>query len=334
MTVSYFSALLLNFCDFSRFAPDRRAVRIGNFWGLPVNFTAFAVVSVTVTAGSLSLYGKAITDPVLLVARVNNKAVLVLAAITFTVATIGINVVANFVSPAFDIANLWPSKVSFRTGGFITAGLALVVMPWKIYSTPVIINDFLGTLGASLGPLFGIMMLDFYLRRPQHVVTDDLYRGRARGGVLLHQRSQSPGVHGLHPRRGHLRGRGTGADLRQSRPLLMVDRSHLGGRALPGGDGWAPATRSTRASTSLRETAGLRGRVHTSVPAPGHHHRTSYNESSDDSHGSVESDGHHTPESPSASPAIRSATIHSGPKHGIPALSRPPRSRRICDAGT
>jgi NCS1 family nucleobase:cation symporter-1 len=63
-------------------------------------------VSVTVTAGSLAVYGKAITDPVLLVAQVHSKAVLILAAVTFTVATIGINVVANFVSPAFDIANL------------------------------------------------------------------------------------------------------------------------------------------------------------------------------------------------------------------------------------
>ncbi len=195
LTLSYFSALLLNFCDFSRFAPDVRSVRIGNFWGLPVNFSAFALVSVTVTAGSLAVYHKAITDPVLLVAQVNNKAVLILAAITFTIATIGINVVANFVSPAFDIANLWPRKVSFRTGGFITAGLALVVMPWKIYSTPVIINYFLGALGAFLGPLFGIMMLDYYITRRQQVVTDDLYRPDP-GGTYYYDRGVNPNAIG------------------------------------------------------------------------------------------------------------------------------------------
>lgn len=191
LTLAYFSALLLNFCDFSRFAPSVKAVRTGNFWGLPVNFSAFALVSVTVTAGSLAVYGKAITDPVLLVAQNHNKAVLILAAITFTVATIGINVVANFVSPAFDIANLWPAKVSFRTGGFITAGLALVVMPWKLYSTPVIINYFLGTLGAFLGPLFGIMMLDYYLTRKQVVVTADLYRPEP-GGEYYYVKGVNP----------------------------------------------------------------------------------------------------------------------------------------------
>ena len=191
LTLSYFPALLLNFCDFSRFAPSVRAVRVGNFWGLPVNFSAFALISVVVTAGSISLYGKAITDPVLLVAQVDNKLILVLGAITFTVATIGINVVANFVSPAFDIANLWPGKVSFRTGGLITAVLALIVMPWKIYSTPVIINYFLGALGAFLGPLFGIMMIDYYVTRGQRVVAEDLYRAEP-GGTYYYRKGVNP----------------------------------------------------------------------------------------------------------------------------------------------
>jgi NCS1 family nucleobase:cation symporter-1 len=195
LTLAYFSALLLNFCDFSRFAPSIRAVRTGNFWGLPVNFSAFALVSVTVTAGSLAVYGKAITDPVLLVAQVHSKAILILAAITFTVATIGINVVANFVSPAFDIANLWPARVSFRTGGFITAGLALVVMPWKIYSTPVIINYFLGTLGAFLGPLYGILMLDYYITRRQVVIAEDLYRPEP-GGAYYYRKGVNPNAIG------------------------------------------------------------------------------------------------------------------------------------------
>jgi len=83
LTVSYFSTLLLNFCDFSRFAPSRRAVKVGNFWGLPVNFIAFSIVSVVVTAGSVAVYGKAIFDPIELVQRMDNTWVAVIGAITF-----------------------------------------------------------------------------------------------------------------------------------------------------------------------------------------------------------------------------------------------------------
>jgi NCS1 family nucleobase:cation symporter-1 len=64
LTVTYFATLLLNFCDFSRFAPDRRSVFRANLWGLPANFIAFSVVSVMVTAGTRQVYGEYIYDPV------------------------------------------------------------------------------------------------------------------------------------------------------------------------------------------------------------------------------------------------------------------------------
>jgi NCS1 family nucleobase:cation symporter-1 len=176
LTVAYFSTLMLNFCDFSRFAPNRRAVRQGNFWGLPVNFTAFAVVSVIVTAGTIKVFGKAITDPVLIVGRIHNTATLVIGALVFIVATIGINIVANFVSPAYDLANVAPKHIDFQRGGLISAVLALVVLPWKLYSSPVAVNYFLGGLGAFLGPLFAIIMVDYYLIRHERVCMPDLYR--------------------------------------------------------------------------------------------------------------------------------------------------------------
>ena len=116
LVVAYFSTLLLNFCDFSRFSPSERMVKVGNFWGLPVNFTAFSLVTVVVTAGSVAVYGEAITDPVQLVARIPNTLVLIVGAVTFAVATVGINIVANFVSPAYDLANVAPKHIDFRRG--------------------------------------------------------------------------------------------------------------------------------------------------------------------------------------------------------------------------
>lgn len=176
LVVAYFSTLMLNFCDFSRFAPTRRSVIVGNLLGLPVNFTAFAVVSVLVTAATITVFGKAITDPVLIVSKVPNTAVLVLGAAMFAVATIGINIVANFVSPAYDLANVAPKYINFQRGGLIAAVVSIVVMPWKIYANPVAVNYFLGGLGALLGPLFGIIFLDYFLIRRQKVDVDDLYR--------------------------------------------------------------------------------------------------------------------------------------------------------------
>jgi nucleobase:cation symporter-1, NCS1 family len=176
LVVNYFSTLMLNFTDFSRFAPTERMVRVGNFWGLPVNFVLFSAVVVVTTAGSLAVYGQAISDPVELVAKIPSIVVLILGAVTFAVATIGINIVANFVSPCYDLSNAFPKHIDFRRGGLITAVLAVVVTPWNIYSSPVAINYFLGGLGALLGPLFGIIVVDYYLVKQGRVDDDGLYR--------------------------------------------------------------------------------------------------------------------------------------------------------------
>src|SRR5215208_4390381 len=176
LVVAYFSTLLLNFCDFSRFSPSERMVKVGNFWGLPVNFTAFSLVTVIVTAGSVAVYGESITDPVELVAKIPNTLVLIIGAVTFAVATVGINIVANFVSPAYDLANVAPKYIDFRRGGLITALLALLVTPWNIYNSPVAVNYFLGGLGAFLGPLFGIIVVDYYLVKRGHIDVEGLYR--------------------------------------------------------------------------------------------------------------------------------------------------------------
>jgi len=134
------------------------------------------VVSVVVTAGTFQVYGKHIYDPVEVVGRIDSTVALLLGAVTFAVATLGINVVANFVSPAYDLANVAPSRIDFKKGGLISAVIALVITPWNLFSNPAVINLFLGGLGALLGPLFAIIMVDFFVLRKQQVVSADLYR--------------------------------------------------------------------------------------------------------------------------------------------------------------
>lgn len=176
LAVSYTSAPILNFADFARFAPSRRAVMRGNLLGIVINSTAFSAVAVVVTSGTVAIYGKAIADPVELVAKFDNIYVLFFGAATFAVATVGINVVSNFVSPSYDLANVAPKHIDFKRGGLITAVLALLVMPWNLYSSPAVVVYFLGTLGAVLGPLFGVLVVDYYVIRKGAVSMNDLYQ--------------------------------------------------------------------------------------------------------------------------------------------------------------
>ncbi|MCP2204903.1 NCS1 family nucleobase:cation symporter-1 [Lentzea flava] len=175
LVVSYFSGPMLNFGDFSRYGRSFAAVKRGNLLGLPVNFLVFSVLVVVTTSLTLPVFGELITDPVETVARVDSTFAIVLGALTFTVATIGINIVANFISPAFDFSNVSPQRISWRAGGMIAAVGSVLITPWNLYNSPEVIHYTLEVLGAFIGPLFGVLIADYYLVRKQKVVVDDLF---------------------------------------------------------------------------------------------------------------------------------------------------------------
>jgi NCS1 family nucleobase:cation symporter-1 len=184
LIVAYFAALLLNFGDFSRFARDEKSMKTGNFLGLPVNFIVFAIITVIVTAGTVQVFGQAIMDPVAIVEKIGNPWIVALGSLTFIVATMGINIVANFVSPAYDISNLYPERINFRLGGLITSILSVLVCPWLFVSSPQAITIFVSIFGAILGPMFGIIVGDYYLVKKQHVVMEDLYSMSPSGSLF------------------------------------------------------------------------------------------------------------------------------------------------------
>ncbi|WLW55858.1 NCS1 family nucleobase:cation symporter-1 [Streptomyces sp. YU58] len=191
LILATYGTLMLNFCDFSRFSPDYKSVRRGNFWGLPVNSTAFVILSVVVTAGAFEVFGKEITEPAYLVAEIGNTWVLVLGALTFAIATMGVNIVANFVSPAYDLANVWPQKITFKVGGMISTVVALLVTPWNLFSNPTVVNYFLGGLGAFLGPLFGVIMVDYYLVKQGRINVNDLFNAEP-GSPYYYRKGVNP----------------------------------------------------------------------------------------------------------------------------------------------
>ncbi|MFH6784125.1 MULTISPECIES: NCS1 family nucleobase:cation symporter-1 [Methylobacterium] len=175
LVVSYFSGPMLNFGDFSRYGQSFAAVKRGNFWGLPVNFLGFSILTVVTTSCTLPVFGHLITDPVETVSRIDSTFAVVLGAFTFMTATVGINIVANFVSPAFDFSNVAPKTISWRMGGMIAAVGSIFITPWNLYNNPAVIHYTLDVLGAFIGPLFGILIADFYAVKKQKVIVDDLY---------------------------------------------------------------------------------------------------------------------------------------------------------------
>ncbi|MEO8410821.1 MAG: NCS1 family nucleobase:cation symporter-1, partial [Propionivibrio sp.] len=171
--VTYFAALYLNFCDFSRYATNRQAVRVGNMWGLPVNLLLFSLVAGVTTVAAFQVYGEVLLHPEQISAKFDSWFLAALAALTFAVATLGINVVANFVSPAFDFANVFPRLIDFKKGGYIAAFIALILYPFAPWEGNA--AHFVNAIGATMGPLLGIILVDYYLIAKGHINVQALY---------------------------------------------------------------------------------------------------------------------------------------------------------------
>ncbi len=174
--IAYFAAVVINFGDFGRFVHNEAEMKKGNLIGLPLNIAFFSFIALVVTAGTVVLFGEQLTNPTDIVARVDSLPLTIIAAITFFMATIGINLVANFVPPAYDLANLIPSRIDFRKGGMITAIIALPIGAlWVSVISQLGMFGFVNTLGAILAPMYGIMIVDYYAIKKQELDIQDLF---------------------------------------------------------------------------------------------------------------------------------------------------------------
>ena len=183
--VSFWATLALNIPDFSRYARSQRDQVIGQAIAMPTSMTLFAFIGVAATAASAIVFGVPIGDPTALATKFDSKLVVGIAMFGLALATLSTNIAANVVSPANDFANLAPSKISYRTGGMITAVIGLLMFPWLILKNlGSYIFIWLVGYGVLLGPIGAIMMVDYFIIRKTVLVVDDLYR---RGGRYEYQ---------------------------------------------------------------------------------------------------------------------------------------------------
>src|SRR5215213_8162486 len=175
LVVSYFSGPMLNFGDFARYGKSFAAVKRGNLLGLPLNFLFFSILTVVCASATVPVFGELITDPIATVEAIDSSFAILLGGLTFVIATVGINIVANFIAPAFDFSNVSPQKISWRMGGMIAAVGSVLLTPWNWYDSAEGIRFTLGILGSLIGPLFGILIAGYYLASKQRVAVDDMY---------------------------------------------------------------------------------------------------------------------------------------------------------------
>jgi len=175
--VGFWATLSLNIPDFTRYSKSQKAQIRGQAIGLPSSMTLFAFIGVVVTSATAIIYGQTEWDIVKLAGKFENKIMVSFAMIGIIISTLATNIAANIVSPANDFSNLSPKKINFRTGGYITGIIGVLIFPWKLIADP---NGYIFTwliaYSSLLGPVGGILIADYYFIRKKVLIADDLYK--------------------------------------------------------------------------------------------------------------------------------------------------------------
>ncbi|SDM86888.1 nucleobase:cation symporter-1, NCS1 family [Franzmannia pantelleriensis] len=188
--VGFWATLSLNIPDFSRFAKSQKDQIVGQVLGLPMTMFFFAALGVVMTAASESLVGKTVADPVSLIGMIDNPFWVALAMLLIIIATISTNTAANIVSPTNDFQNVAPKLVDQTRGVLITGAVGVLLMGYDLLQKAGVISSGVSLeqmysnwlLGYSslLGPIAGIMAVDYFLIKRQQLDVPSLYQdGRA-----------------------------------------------------------------------------------------------------------------------------------------------------------
>ena len=186
--VGFWATLSLNIPDFSRFAKSQKAQIVGQILGLPFTMLMFAGLGVVLTSASAQLVGETISDPITLIGRIDSPVWTILSMIIIILATMATNTAANVVSPTNDFQNLAPRLINQKKGVLLTGFIGIALMSWELLkrmgwlhsdvSLDSLYSNWLIGYSSLLGPIAGIMVVDYFVVRRQHYDLPGLYRSQ------------------------------------------------------------------------------------------------------------------------------------------------------------
>ncbi|QNH78001.1 NCS1 family nucleobase:cation symporter-1 [Pseudomonas protegens] len=184
--VGFWATLSLNIPDFSRYARSQKDQILGQIFGLPLTMFLFAALGVVMTAASVKLVGVTVSDPVSLIGHIQSPGWVALAMALIIIATLSTNTAANIVSPTNDFQNLAPKLIGRTTAVILTGLVGLALMGHELLkklgllisdvSLETVYSNWLLGYSSLLGPIAGIMVVDYFIIKQQRLDLAGLYR--------------------------------------------------------------------------------------------------------------------------------------------------------------
>ena len=179
---AYLSIVILTFGDFSRYVKNEKEMKKGNL-SLVLNFIIFSFFALFIVTGTDTFLNedpenlsRILTNPTDIIGKIDNLLITNLVLIFIIIASASTNLIANFIPSQYTLINFIPSSLSIKSASLIIALLGFLVgIFWLTYFSQIGILSFIDTFGAFFGPLFGVMISDFYFIKKGNLINKDIY---------------------------------------------------------------------------------------------------------------------------------------------------------------
>lgn len=177
--VGFWATMSLSISDITRYTHSQKSQVRGQFIGLPGTMILYSFVGIFVTCAAVVNFQDVLLsedapwDPVSLISKFESPYVVIIAQIFMLIATLSTNIAANVIAPANAFSNLFPKKISFKTGGTITGIIGILICPWWLIDD---ISAILVFVSGLLGPVLGILLCDYFVLRKKTLELAELYK--------------------------------------------------------------------------------------------------------------------------------------------------------------
>lgn len=173
--IASWAAPMVSVSDFTRLARSHKDQTIGQTAGLVVTYLLFAIASVSIIVGSEIAFGTPIWNILDVINRFDSGFAVGIAVLTLCLTTMSVNVTGNIVPAGYQLASLFPKRLTFKSGAMIAAIIGILVMPWKLMENSTSIFTFLNIIGGILGPVTGVMLAHYFVISKTELDLDALY---------------------------------------------------------------------------------------------------------------------------------------------------------------
>ena len=201
---AYFSIVIVNFGDFSRFVKNESELKKGNL-SLILNLILFSIFAVFIVLGADIILSKnlqnidqILVSPTDIIGKFDNifLSIIVLFFILFSSAST--NLIANFIPSQNCLINLMPSRLGPTSSG-ITIGILgfFIGGLWISILSQIGILSIIDTFGSFFGPIFGIIIADYYVVKKTEIINKDIFSSSETGAYYYSGGWHIKGIYSL-----------------------------------------------------------------------------------------------------------------------------------------